>query len=120
MGAPVPVRIRGVVYPSIAAAAAAVGVDPSTISKSLARQGDADGCGLGANAPRRKYRGTATYQRPVTIHGVSWPSVTAAAADLGMTRDAMSKRLHRPMTPAISDDLLGRVMRWQAQQRKAA
>lgn len=113
-----PVRIRGVVYPSVTSAAAAVGVRPSTISGQLLRKGHADSAGLGNAAPGRN--SVPRKRRPVTIHGAAFPTIQAASDALGLNYWTLHKRLRKPMTPAVSDDLLGRVMRWQAQQRRAA
>lgn len=119
MGVPVPVRIRGVVYPSVNAAAAAVGVKPSTISAQLLRKGHAESAGLGMAAPGRN--SIPRNRKPVTIHGTSFPTIKAAADALGLSYTALHQRLRRPMTPAASDDLMARVMAWDARnQRKAA
>lgn len=72
-GQPVPVRIRGVTYPSQTAAAEALGVNQSTIAGALDRGTiDRVGCGAGSNSAK-----------PVTLHGVSFPSYRAANQALG-------------------------------------
>lgn len=76
----VPVRIRGVVYPSISVAAAALRVCPTSISTQLRRTGSADGAGLGGHAPRAKTI-PANAKRCV-IHGREFPSIAAAARAL--------------------------------------
>lgn len=70
-----PVEIRGVRYPSQQAAAAALGVSPSTLCDAL-RNGTADRVGL------TKRHGIS---EPVTIRGVTYPSVPDAAAALGVS-----------------------------------
>jgi len=75
----VPVTIRGVTYPSQTAAAGALGVSQATISNAMAR-GTLDGVGLGVDGTPRGRE-----QVPVTIRGVSYPSITAAAKAHGVT-----------------------------------
>jgi len=75
MTAPVPLRIRGVDYPSINQAAKALGVGPTTVWRAL-DEGRLETVGL--------YR---THGRPraVTINGVVYPSYRAAVAGTGLT-----------------------------------
>lgn len=77
--------IRGEVYPSIRAAARALGVTHSTVLKAY-HAGRLDGVGLGESYPRAM---------PVRIRGVVYPSVTAAAAALGVGPSAISQALAR-------------------------
>ena len=72
------VTIRGVAYPSHAAAAKALGCAANTITKAAAR-GTLDMVGVSKN-PKPK---------PVTIRGVTYPSRTAAAEALGVTPPAI-------------------------------
>jgi len=75
MTAPVPLRIRGVDYPSINQAAKALGVGPTTVWRAL-DEGRLETVGL--------YR-THGRPRPVTIDGVVYPSYRAAVAGTGLT-----------------------------------
>lgn len=78
MAARVPVRIRGVDYPSLIAAAEALGVTNAAVYNALER-GTIDGVGLG-----KKYR-------PVLMNGRIWPSVNAAAAGIGVFPQVISR-----------------------------
>jgi hypothetical protein len=90
---PVPVRIRGVVYPSISAAAREFKVKPSSICTALAR-GRIDFVGLG--------RGTHGKQKPpiepveMRIGSKTHASTRAAAKALGIPRCRIQK-LRRAM-----------------------
>lgn len=70
-----PVTIRGVEYPSHEAAARALGLTSSTISKAR-RKGTLHRVGTGR---------TGAEAMPVRIHGRDYPSAKAAAAALGVT-----------------------------------
>lgn len=70
----VPVMVRGVLYPSIRATAAALGVEPGTVSNALAR-GEADNIGLGRNCWR---------VTPIRVNGVRYESFTLAAKAIGL------------------------------------
>jgi len=103
----VPVRIRGVDYPSISVAAAALGVGPASISGMLRMRGHADGAGLGANAPRPL---TLHRSKPIEIHGRVFPSISAAVRYLSVGRSQMNRMLRDGMTPRYLDYLLGKLM----------
>jgi len=79
---PVPVRIRGIDYPSISSAAAALGVKPNTVQGALER-GTIDNVGL-RGWPGRK---------PVTIRGVRYLSIAAAANALGLSERSINKAM---------------------------
>lgn len=83
MSGPSPTLIRGVLYPSQSAAARALGVSQSTINQALER-GTQDHVGQG-----RRWRSGAPL-RPCYINGHRWPSRTAAANALGVSRAAIS------------------------------
>jgi hypothetical protein len=68
--------IRGVTYPSVSAAAEAIGVSADAIRKAR-RRGALDKVGLN---PRGREHGL-----PVTIDDVTYPSVPKAAKALGMS-----------------------------------
>ena len=78
-----PVRIRGVDYPSQSAAARALGVDLSTVTKALAA-GKADGIGL-----RRNKGGNPG--KPCVYRGRAYPSICAAAHDWGVSERTVRK-----------------------------
>ena len=77
-----PVRIRGTVYRSITAAAAAQGVNPRTVYKHL-DAGTPDSIGLARNPGPRS----------CVQDGIEYPSLAAAAAALGITRQSIHKRV---------------------------
>ncbi len=77
-----PVRIRGVDYPSQAAAARALGVAPSTVSIAL-DEGWVDRVGMGIR--RGGHPG-----RPCWYRGKRYPSRTAAAKACGVSVAAVS------------------------------
>lgn len=78
-----PVRIRGVHYPSQAAAARALGVSGFTISNAL-DEGRIDRVGLGLTSP-------GTPGKPCWYRGKRYPSRTAAARACGVSVAAVSK-----------------------------
>lgn len=112
----VPVRIRGVDYPSISVAAAALGVGPASISGMLRMRGSAEGAGLGAAAPRRP---ALHRSKPVEIHGRAFPSISEAVRYLGVGRSQMNRMLREGMTPRYLDYLLGKLMLADALKAKA-
>ncbi len=54
---------------------------------------------------------------PVTIGGVQWPSISALARDVNLTRGAVSYALHRGGARSKSS-LQRRVHQWKARQVK--
>lgn len=110
---PSPCIVRGTHYPSQKAAAAAHGVTPSVVATLLARHGHLDNLGMGNRGLNGKSRQTA-------VMGHAFPSRAAAARALGMSRTQFYRCLRQPANPHFQDLILGAVMRWQAQQRKAA
>lgn len=104
----VPVRVRGVDYPSISSAAAFLGVCPSSISGQLRLRGAAEGTGMGARAPRRRPR-PANAKRCI-IHGHAFPSIGAAARALGVSYAHLSRQLNAGPTPRYAQHLLVKLM----------
>ena len=84
-----PVSVRGKVYPSMAAAAKALGVTPHTLSDHLARHGNLDRAGIGKAGNGRN---NAT-RKPITIAGVTYPTRKAAAAALGLSYGNLFKSI---------------------------
>lgn len=91
-----PIRVRGKDYPSVKAAAAALGIKPASVSSYLGRYGHTDGLGLGFSSPARNQ--TARRAKPVTICGYRFATVKAAADALGVNYQSLSRTLNRPMT----------------------
>lgn len=77
---PNPVTIRGITYPSMAAAARTFGLNPGTVFKAK-EEGRLDHCGLGQNKAQ-----------PVTIDGVEYPSIQQAARATGINFETLRKR----------------------------
>ncbi|TJZ86143.1 hypothetical protein [Paracoccus hibiscisoli] len=115
----VPVRVRGVVYPSISAAAYALNVTPSSIAGQLARRGAADGAGLGGHAPRR--RPQPVNSRRCVIHGREFPSIAAAAREIGVNYSHFFREVKRGLSDQYSQYLLLKMMQADAgRQGRAA
>lgn len=87
-----PVRIRGVVYPSIAAAARETGVCRATIERAL-DDGRIDEIGITLRKVGRRCK-------PCVYRGQSYPSVTAAAAAHGVSKASVSQANKRRMAMA--------------------
>ena len=68
------IKIRGVVYPSVKAAAEAHSLTVQGIYSGLTR-GDMDTVGTGKNRPK-----------PITLNGISFPSISVASKALGFQR----------------------------------
>jgi len=80
MQPPVRTIIRGVEYPSMAAAARALGVNRVAVWQA-AERGWLDGVGTGMK------------RTPVTIDGITYPSLSDAGKALGITRQAVASRV---------------------------
>jgi biotin operon repressor len=80
MSAPIPVRVRGTVFPSLKAAGDALGVSSAAIWLAI-EEGREDTVGLHTKAKLWK---------PCTINGQTFVSRAAAAAALGVTGPAIS------------------------------
>lgn len=80
----VPVRIRGVVYPSQKEAAAALNVHPTVISRAL-DAGTLDSVGLNPRGPRMS--------KPVTINGVTYKSLREATYNIDMPLCTLQRRI---------------------------
>lgn len=113
----VPVRIRGVDYPSIKAAAAALGITPATISSSLQRNGHAEGAGLGVKSVR--HNSTPHRVRPITLHGRDYPSIKVAADELGLGYSWLYKAITRQQPADAGDRILAAMMRINARRMAA-
>lgn len=85
MSKPTPLTIRGVEYPSLAAAAKAFGISVAAICIAR-RRGRLETVGLD---PKK------TAATPVTIRGVTYPSQYAAAKALGLSTTTIWNALER-------------------------
>ena len=81
-----PIRVRDVVYPDVNAAAAALGVTPSGVYRAI-WAGKPDRIGRPAVLP------PSPLAKPVRLGGVTWPSRSAAARDLGCAITTVSNAL---------------------------
>ena len=80
-GASMTVLIRGILYPSVKAAAEALGVTINAIYSALAR-GNIDTVGTGKSQPQ-----------PVDLDGITFPSIRSASLALGFKRTYLTKAL---------------------------
>lgn len=81
----------GVVYRCAGALAAKLGVTRGAVYQSLYKYGNADHCGIRKGI--RPGSGKKTHCRPVRVGPHSWPSITDAAADLGVSRQLLTRML---------------------------
>lgn len=77
-----PVKIRGVLYRSVAEAARQLGLNQKTIYAAL-DNGTLDKCGVSWKP------------RPCTFDGVEYPSLAAAARSFGVSLEAVRQRVNR-------------------------
>lgn len=77
------IKIRGVTYPSAKAAAEALGVKVSAVYSALNR-GNIDTVGEGKSQPQ-----------PITLDGISFPSIRSASLALGFGRTYLGKILSK-------------------------
>lgn len=113
-----PVRIRGVDYPSIEAAARALGVHQSNICRHLALHGHADGVGLrkpGGQVGRRVKH----LENPVKIGGREWHSRKALAEYIGWPPGRVVRAFGKSATTAMRDRVLAAVMAEDARRARA-
>lgn len=106
------VRIRGITYPTVEAAAEALGVSISTVHTGLKR-GRPDYIGTGVARPDRAYAGNR--EKGIQVGPVRWPSQAACARDLGLS-DATISRMR---SEGRTDRLMALVMKRQAQMEAA-
>lgn len=91
MGHNLPVRIRGVTYPSGKAAAEALGVASSTIASALARGPAAiERVGLGKGRPKGTSDKGGRPKKEFTIGPFKFPSQRAASRALGVNENYIS------------------------------
>lgn len=90
---PMPVRIRGEVYPSAVAAAKALGVCKSTVYSALSR-GNIDTVGLGRGRSKVVHKGG--NPKAITIAGVTFSSMAEASLALGFTKKYLRDSLRQP------------------------
>jgi hypothetical protein len=88
---PKPITIRGTAYPSRAAAAEALGITPSAVSKAANRK-LLETCGLALETTGNRHN---TASLPVKIRGTEYPSAKAAGDALGLHRASVSKMIGR-------------------------
>lgn len=86
-----PCTWNGIAYPSIKAAAKAVGVIPETVSQRLRK-------GLRNDDDLSKNKEVHPSQRSVIWNGTQYPSMRAAADAIGVIRRTMSERLRKGFT----------------------
>lgn len=110
-----PVVVRGVVYPSHKAAAAALGVKPNTISQRLYATGSADTVGLNRNGGPH---GNTYGAKPLRLHHLTFPSRKVAAAELGVTRGQLVKWIAPNASLVMQQMLYAALVRYDAKRAK--
>lgn len=117
---PMPVRIRGKLYPSAAEAARKLGVTANTVHTMIST-GREDFIGFGRKRSHRK-RTTATpgNAKEVRLGQFVWPSICAAVRDLDTTRDIIHGIVRRNDTAKLLRLLMARDARKAEEARKAA
>lgn len=114
-GMKVPVQIRGVTYPSMAAAARAIGVHCSVVQKAL-ESGRLETVGLRASQGERRKGNSNARRVPLVAFGASFPSRVQAARALGVDKSTLTRWLKRD-----PDRLAAAIIHWRAaEDRRAA
>ena len=106
----IPCEIRGVIYPSMAAAAKAVGVTPASITKMLDRKGNLDTVGLGKKNPGPL--GKANAAKPITLWGVTFASRADAARKLEICRVKLTRHISKNASHKNKEALMMFVMNY--------
>jgi hypothetical protein len=106
----IPCEIRGVVYPSITAAARAVGVTPATITQTLNRKGNLETVGLGKKNPGPA--GQTNAAKPITLWGIKFASRTDAAKKLGICRVKFTRSISKAASKTEKETLMMFVMNY--------
>lgn len=88
--------IRGTIYPSQKAAAAALGVTPGAVAQALYRRGNCHRVGLG---PQR-YGNTNAKARAVNLFNLQFRSIKAASNALGVSRATIRRFLEPDCLPS--------------------
>lgn len=105
-----PVVIRGTVYYSHQEAAETMGVTPSAISQRLRVKGSADTVGLGLSGG---VPGNKNAAKELTILGVTFPSRSQAAKDLGVSRSQLTKWIAPAASNAQRQMLIAALMKYR-------
>jgi hypothetical protein len=100
----IPCEIRGVVYPSITAAAKAVGVTPASITQMLDRKGTLETVGLGKKNPGPV--GKTNAAKPITLWRITFASRTDAARKLGICRMKVTRMISKTASQKKKDELM--------------
>lgn len=106
----IPCEIRGILYPSITAAAKAVGVTPASITQMLDRKGTLDTVGLGKKNPGPV--GKANAAKPITLWGVTFASRADAARKLEICRVKLTRHISKNAPKKDKEALMMFVMNY--------
>lgn len=115
---PLAVRIidkHGREFPSIRACARAYGVNRLVVSYHLNTHGHLERLGTGQSRPGGNSAG-----KKVVFGNHSWPSVTAAANEIGISRTRLYRWLRPNASAAMRDMLMAAVMAWGEGRRAKA
>lgn len=113
---PCVVEIRGTVYPSQKAAAAALGISTSCISSALYKRGDCDRVGLGPDL----LGNTNARARAVSIFNLRFRSVKKASEALGVSRQTIRRFLSPTCLPSTYQLVYAAVLAREAKAEAAA
>ena len=113
-----PVEYKGVVYRSGAALARHVGCSTTLIGKHLERHGHLDYLGVGTGRGKQTTDGSWRF-KPIELFGRKFPSITAAAEYMGVTRSTIYNRL-RHNTPQTKDLILRDLIRAEQKMERQA
>ena len=86
-----PVMRQGVEYRCPAALAVTLGVSRSAVYQSLFRYGDAEHCGIRKGIKPGTRLGN--HRKPVKVGPHQWPSISAMALDIGVSRHVLGYQL---------------------------
>lgn len=118
---PIRVTIRGVTYPTVAAAAKALKVKPNTIYVAL-HKGRIDKVGLGCGKVVA-YRHPQIPPKPIKVGGLDFPSLQALSLWLGRSKQYASNKLKRHPDTGLTDltqEVLAKRMTEGAARTRAA
>jgi hypothetical protein len=110
------VQIRGVIYETVAEAAAALGVATSSVYCAISR-GNLERLGLGQDYSKRPHKGGRN-KKPINIGGMTFISRSALAAFIGRT--PRSVRATLAAGPVARERLVLSVMKKVAKLERAA
>lgn len=87
---------QGITYRCPAALADTLGITRNSVYQSLHRHGDVEHCGVRKGIKPGTQPGN--HRKPIKVGPHQWPSITAMAADIGVSRRLLGYKLkHQPI-----------------------